>query len=224
MHKKSFIFGASVLGRLLFFYLNQDKTPPEAFVVDDAYYNCSQFCGVSVIPYSQVRNLFPPEGYTAYVAIGYMSMNAVRQEACQRLLAAGYHLPNYIHPAVMNYNAEMGYGNLLFPGVVLDAYTQLGSGNILYPNAIISHDSKIGNFNFFAPRAALAGDITVGDRNFFGLNCSVKNGVTIGDYCLIGASAYVNSDLKSGSVLSAPKSLLRKEDSEKIIRNVIKGK
>ena len=222
MQKKSFIFGASTLGRLLFFYLNQEGTPPEAFVVDDAYYNCSQFCGISVIPYSQARNLFRPECCAAYVAIGYMNMNAVRQEACQRLLAAGYYLPNYIHPSVMNYSAEMGYGNLLFPGVILDAYTQLGSGNILYPSAMISHNSKIGSYNFFAPRAALAGDITVGDRNFFGLNCSVKNGVKIGDCCLIGASAYANRDMESGDALAAPHSTKLKEKSTEQIQKVMK--
>lgn len=38
MYQKSVIFGASTLGRLLFFYLNQEGAPPEAFVVDDAYY------------------------------------------------------------------------------------------------------------------------------------------------------------------------------------------
>lgn len=221
MCRKSFIFGASTLARVLFSYLREEGAAPEAFVLDDAYCNGGQFCGVPVVPYSQLSELLPPKEYAAYVAVGYTSMNSVREDVCKRLLSSGYDLPNYIHPSVINYSAEMGAGNLLFPGIILDIATRLGNGNIFYPGVMIAHDVKIGDYNFFAPRAALAGEIIVGSRNFFGLNCSVKNGVKISDCCLLGASSYTNRDLEAGSALAAPQSILLETNSTETINKVI---
>jgi len=221
MCRKSFIFGASTLARVLYSYLREEGAAPEAFVLDDAYCNDGQFCGVPILPYSQLSERLPPKEYAAYVAVGYTNMNSVREDVCQRLLSSGYDLPNYLHSSVMNYSAEMGVGNLLFPGIILDTGTHIGNGNIFYPGVMIAHDVKIGDYNFFAPRAALAGEIIVGSRNFFGLNCSVKNGVKISDSCFLGASAYAAHDLTSGSVLVVPHSILLEKGSEEIIKKVM---
>lgn len=221
MYQKTFIFGITALGKILFYHLRNEGHPPDAFVLDDAFCDCSAFSGMPVIPYSQTAKYLPPEDYAAYVAIGYTGMNAARKAVSRRLVSAGYCLPNYIHPSVINYSAEMGMGNLIFPGVILDVDTRIGDGNIFYPGAMISHDVKLGSYNFFAPRAALAGDITAGDRCFFGLNCSVRNNVRIGDCCLLGASAYAAHDLKRGSVLVPSRSVLLEKDSEEMIKKVM---
>ncbi len=222
MADKTFIFGASALAKVLLAYLRQEGKPPAGFVVDDAWRREETFCGLPLVPFSQMRERFPAGEYGAYVAIGYGKMNAGRRDAFLRLRELGYRMPNYLHASVLNASAAMGEGNLVFPGVILDAGSGLGDGNIFYPAALLAHDSRIGSFNFFAPRSALAGDVTVGDRCFFGLNCSVKNGLRIGDRCLIGAGAYAAADLPEGSVLAAARSVLLEKDSETIIEKVMK--
>ena len=220
--KKSFIFGCTSLGRVLFHYLSKEGRAPNAFVVDDAYRKADSFFGLPLIPSSALREACPPEEYEAYVAIGYTNMNAVREKTMRGLRSEGYELPNFIHSSVIREFESIGVGNLVFPGVILDAFTQLGDGNVLYPGGMVSHDTIIGSYNFFAPRAALAGDVAVGNRCFFGLNCTVKNEVRIEDRCLIGAGAYVNRSLAPGSVLVPPRSVLLDRDSEEAIRGVIR--
>ena len=222
MADKTFIFGAGALAKVLLCYLQQEGKAPEGFVVDDAWCREESFCGLPLVPFSRVRETFPPAEYGAYVAVGYGKMNAGRRDAFLRLRELGYRMPNYLHASVLNACASMGEGNLVFPGVILDAGSEIGDGNVFYPAALLAHDSWIGSFNFFAPRSALAGDITVGDRCFFGLNCSVKNGLRIGDRCLIGAGAYAAANLPEGSVLAAPRSVLLEKDSETIIEKVMK--
>ena len=201
---------------MLFYHLKNEGNTPEAFVLDDIYCNCDRFCGIPLVPYSRISELFPAADYEAYVAIGYSEMNEVRKNITERLLSDGYSLPNYIHPSVINDSAIIGIGNLIFAGSIIDLHTQIGNGNIFYPGVMVSHDVKIGNYNFFASRSVLAGNIIIKNQCFFGLNCSVKNGIKIGDSCLAGASAYVSRNLKDGDVLLPPKSiLLEKENGSK---------
>jgi sugar O-acyltransferase (sialic acid O-acetyltransferase NeuD family) len=218
----SFIFGAGDLARVLLNYLQREDRAPVGFVVDDAWHKSESFCGLPLVPFSEMKDRFPPDRFFAYTAIGYGKMNLGRKEAILRLREVGYCLPNYIHPSVLNACASIGEGNLFFPGVILDAYTEIGDGNVFYPSVLIAHDCKVGSYNFFAPRSALAGDITVGDRCFFGLNSSVKNGLHIADRCFVGATAFAASDLPAGSVLAAPRSVLLDKDSETIIEKVMK--
>lgn len=221
MKKKTFIFGIGPLGKLLLYYLRREGRTPAAFVIDDAYCDREAYCDIPVVPYSKILEDLPAEEYAAYVAIGYGGMNAARRDVSRRLLQAGYSLPNYIHPAAIDFTENMGVGNLIFPGTILDAYTEIGDGNIFYPGSMIAHDVKLGNYYFFAPRAVLAGGIMVGDQCFFGLNCSVKNGIRIEDRCLLGASAYAAHDLKKGSVLVPAQSILLGSDSEATIKKVM---
>lgn len=216
---RNFIFGCTSLARRLFYSLKNDGYITDAFVVDDKYCDQDQFCGISLAPYSKVEKLFPATEYDAYVAVGYTSMNAVRKEVIERLLALGYSLPNYIHRSAICENVTIGKGNLLFPGSFFDLDIQIGDGNVFFPGVLISHDAKINNYNFFAPRATLAGGITVGSQNFFGLNCSVGNGIKIGDSCFIGASAYAAHDLNDRDVLVPPRSTLMEKDSYDVMRN-----
>lgn len=222
--KKTFIFGCSSLGEMLFYHLKNEGHMPEAFVLDDAYCNCDQFCGIPLIPYSKISKLLPAVDYEAYVAIGYSEMNEVRKNVTERLLAGGYSLPNYIHPSVINDSTAIGTGNLIFAGSIIDLYTEIGNSNIFYPGVMVSHDVKIGDYNFFASRSVLAGNIIIENQCFLGLNCSVKNSVKIGNNCLVGASAYVSRNLKDNSVLLPPKSvLLEKENgSKEMIKLVMK--
>jgi len=50
LKRKTFIFGAAALGKVLFYYLKDEGHAPDAFVVDDAYCDCGQFCNVPVVP------------------------------------------------------------------------------------------------------------------------------------------------------------------------------
>lgn len=216
---RNFIFGCTSLARRLFYSLKNDGYITDAFVVDDDYCNQDQFCSIPIVPYSKISQLFPATEYEAYIAIGYTDMNARRKEIMERLLIVGYSLPNYVHHSVICDGVSMGFGNLIFPGTVLDMDVKIGNGNILFPGVLISHDTKINNYNFFAPRATLAGDVTVGSQSFFGLNCSIRNGIKVGDACFIGASAYAAHDLKDRSVLVPPRSTFLEKDSYDVMRN-----
>ena len=56
------------------------------------YIEEDEFCGLPIVPIESVSSKFPPNDFSAFVAIGYNKMNSVRAELCERMLDFGYTL------------------------------------------------------------------------------------------------------------------------------------
>ena len=134
------------------------------------------------------------EGSADYIStIGYKNMEARKHAFCT--LSANYFLDpvNIIHPrSFISPEADIGVGNIFFPGVVIEDGVKIGDNNIFWSNSCICHDSTLGSHNFFAA------SVTVGGF------CSVE------ECCFLGFGSIINEDLKiakrtfvaSGTVLT----------------------
>ncbi len=85
----------------------------------------------------------------AFVAIGD---NNLRRDLLQKLRAAGYQLPVFIHPAAeVCESAHLGVGTVVLPFAFVGANAVTGAGCLLNVGSIVDHDARLGTAVHVAP-------------------------------------------------------------------------
>lgn len=85
----------------------------------------------------------------AFVAIGD---NNLRRDLLQKLRAAGYQLPVFIHPAAeVCESAHLGVGTVAMPFAFVGANAVTGAGCLLNVGSIVDHDARLGTAVHVAP-------------------------------------------------------------------------
>ena len=85
----------------------------------------------------------------------------------------------------------IGYGNVICPGVTIQAKASIGNHNIINTNASLDHHNHIRNFVHIAPQCCLCGNITVHDLVFIGSNTTVVPKITIPPVKFIKAGSLI---------------------------------
>lgn len=209
MNTKIIIFGATETEQRFRYYIeNQTDDKVSAFCVDAAYKKTELFHDCPVVTYEEVEKIYSPQDYQFLIGIGYKNMNDVRKEKFYAVKQKGYSLYNFIHKdAFVDPSVELGEGNIILAGCLLDYHTTLGNGNIVELGTRIPHECKIGDFNYFASSCSLGGKVHVENNCFFGINTTIRSAATIKQYTLIGAGAYVDRNTEPFSVIVPPRSI-----------------
>ena len=170
------------------------KIATEIFKLNDS--NCEIFYAETywvdkqseqlVDDYKKVPELIKEEGYEYFIATGdnYQRAeiyNFIKNESDKEPL-------NCIHPSVIiSPSAQMGFGNLICPLVVLHTDSVVGNCTIINTGSIVEHDCSVNNFAQISPNATLCGR------------------VQISEYCFIGAGSTVipNKHVSSKSTVAA---------------------
>lgn len=85
----------------------------------------------------------------AFVAIGD---NTMRRELLQKLRAAGYRLPVFVHPAAeVCESAHLGAGTVVLPFAFVGAGVRAEVGCLLNTGSIVDHDARLGAAVHVAP-------------------------------------------------------------------------
>lgn len=126
---------------------------------------------------------------------------AARHSISQEIVRCGGELTNFIHPSIDLTMTEMGVGNYLQEGVILQAEVELGWNCSIHMGAKIGHESKIGDSTFIAHEVSVSGCCNIGSGVFLGTNATVLPRITIGDWATIGAGAVVTKDVPPGGVV-----------------------
>lgn len=88
---------------------------------------------------------------SAYAAVGN---NRFRLQLLDRLAAAGYQLPVFVHPAAfVSPSARLGPATVVLPFCYVGAGVQTGRGCILNAGAIVDHDAVLEEGVHVAPGA-----------------------------------------------------------------------
>lgn len=142
----------------------------------------------------------------ALLGVGAVTGNALRVALYERLLAAGFRVPNLIHPrASIEPSASMGRGNQIFAGAVVGSAARLGDNVIVNSGVVVSHDCVIGSHAHLTPGAILAGGVSVGENAVIGMGVTIYLGVTVGRDAVIANGAHVLKDVPPGAfVRGAP--------------------
>ncbi len=144
------------------------------------------------------------------VAIGD---NKIRAQEFLRLCNLNWRPVNLIHPqSIVSKRCQMGEGNTIAPGVILNAGAVIGSNCIINTGSMIDHDCTIESHVHVGPGCHLAGSIHVGEGAFLGIGSVVLPKIRIGAWSNSGGGSVIIDTLQDhDTVAGVPaKSLLTK--------------
>jgi sugar O-acyltransferase (sialic acid O-acetyltransferase NeuD family) len=159
--------------------------------------------GVPVLGNSSLFAKLRAEGIEhAVLGIGSVTNHRVRARLYDRLVAAGFKIPNLTHPrAMIEPSVTMGVGNQIFAGAVLGSAAKLGDNTIINSGTIVSHDCVIASHTHLSPGAILAGGVEVGENTLVGMGVTVYLGVRIGSNVVISNGSHIMKDVPDGSIV-----------------------
>jgi UDP-perosamine 4-acetyltransferase len=135
----------------------------------------------------------------AFAGVGGIGDSAARRRVFERLLDAGFELPEIVHSsATVSPWAQLGRGVQVLAAAVVNAAAEIGDDAIVNTGAIVEHDCRIGAHAHLAPGVRLGGMATVGDGAHVGIGAVVIESVHIGVGALVAAGAVVVDDVPEG--------------------------
>ena len=150
-------------------------------------------------------------GHEFYVCLGYKHL-ALRQRLVTALVAAGRHVPSFVHPSSYAHpSVTFGAGVWVYPGCSIDRGTRVGQASVLSNVDVIPHDCTIGQACWLGASVTLCGKVTIGDRTFVGSGTTVANDLVIGSDVIVGLATSVVRNITDGvSVIGNPMRILER--------------
>ncbi len=135
----------------------------------------------------------------AHIAIGQINTEK-RNNIYSRVLELGFTIPTIISPyAYVSEHADIGKGNIIMHGVIINAGVRIGDGCIINSRALIEHDVQIEYGCHISTNSTLNGNVKIGSGTFIGSSTCVKDNISIGKNCIIGMGLSIRKDLKDKS-------------------------
>lgn len=198
--KDLIIFGNSDLAKTVTHFLQQDYNIA-AYCVDKAFIKGNSFLSKPLVPFEDVKNLYPPDNFEMFIAIGYKKRNSVREQKINAAKNLGYNLISYIHPsATIDNTATIGKSCMILENCVVQAFSEMKNGCIMWANATLCHDSIVEENCFICSNACINGFVTVKRNTFIGAGAIIRDKITINKNNLIGAGCTIQSDTEEGAI------------------------
>lgn len=202
---KLVIVGDSAIAEIAYEYFTHDSAyEVVAFAVDEAYLTRSSLFGLPVVPFSGVRDQYPPADHSMFIAIGYNQLNRLRARFAREAKEMGYRLASYVSSRAFVWrNVELGEHCFIFEGNVVQPFVRIGRNVVLWSGNHIGHHSVIRDNVFFASHVVLSGFCDVGENCFVGVNATIANNVTIAPDNLLGAGCMILRDTVPNAIYGA---------------------
>ena len=189
---------------IIYIYLNQSaEFEVVAFTVNEwAMKDTSNvFCNLPVVPFEKVQDIYPPNNFQMFIALGYTNMNKKRAKIFDEAKSKGYVLISYVHPTTcINEEFHMGENCFIFENNVIQPFVTLGNDIIIWTGNVISHHTTIKDHCFIVSHCAMAGNVTIDSFCFIGMNATIRNGVKIASESVIGAGSIILKDTEEKGV------------------------
>lgn len=200
--KKLVIFGAedfAEVARYLFDHDSEYETV--AFTVDSEYVRSPEFCGLPLVGFERVEELYPPSECEMFLAIGYSKVNRAREQKYKEAKQKGYRLATYVSSKATVWDTlKIGDNSFVFEHNNIQPFVEIGSNVVLWSGNQIAHHSIIGDHVFIASHAVVSGRCVVGDYCFIGANATLHDHVKVAPRTVIGAGALISHDTEADSV------------------------
>lgn len=149
-----------------------------------------------------LENSFKKGIKNAFVTIGYLGKNSIRDRLFFNLKKIGFTLPNIIDKtAIIAKDVVLGEGIFVGKRVVVNSGAEIRDMCIINTGAIIEHDCKVGDFSHISVGSVLCGGVQVGKESFIGANATVIQGRTIGNKCVVGAGVTIRKNIEDNSIV-----------------------
>lgn len=134
----------------------------------------------------------------------------VRYETSLYLAERGCSFANFVHPSVDVSETEIGVGNYIQEGVLIQAEARVGNNSSIHMGALVAHEVSIGHSVFVAHAVSISGCVQIEDGVFIGTNATILPRLRIGKWATIGAGAVVVEDVPPhATVVGNPARVLR---------------
>lgn len=124
-----------------------------------------------------------------------------RYETSRLMAQRGCKFCNFIHPSVDLTMTEIGVGNYIQEGVIIQAAARIANNSSIHIGALVAHEAVIGNSVFVAHAVSISGCVEIGDGTFVGTNATILPRLKIGKWATIGAGAVVVTDVPDHAVV-----------------------
>jgi sugar O-acyltransferase (sialic acid O-acetyltransferase NeuD family) len=138
---------------------------------------------------------------SAVIAIGAPSrIQAIRRRICAY---PGLNFPNLVHPSVIwdAASINIGEGNIICAGAILNVDITIGSFNILNMNSSYGHDVIVEDCCVIGPGVGIGGGAVVGNGSLIGMGAQIYQYSTIGECATVGLGSAVTSDVPSNTTV-----------------------
>jgi sugar O-acyltransferase (sialic acid O-acetyltransferase NeuD family) len=138
-----------------------------------------------------------------------------RFETSAELSRLGCRFTNLVHPSIDLTDVELGVGNYIQDGVILQAGVSIGNNTSVHIASLIAHESVLGSSVFVAHACSVSGEVTIGDGAFVGTNSTIIPRRTIGKWATVGAGAVVTKDVAAGATaVGSPARVVRQVEGD----------
>lgn len=202
MTKKLVIFGCGDIAQLAHFYFTkQSDYQVVAFAVDSQYLKEPSFCGLPLVEFELLEEIYPPSDFDLFIAISYSGINRLRMEKFNQAKRLGYSLASFVspHATILNEGA-VGENCFILEDNTIQPFVSIGDNVTLWSGNHIGHHSRIENHCFLASHIVVSGGVVIKERCFIGVNVTLRDHVTVGEASVIGAGALILSDVEPEGV------------------------
>ena len=144
--------------------------------------------------------------------INLITRNSIlRYQTTSRLISHGASLANFIHPSVDLTMVDIGVGNYIQEGVILQAGVSIGDNCSIHMGALVGHETRVHDDTFIAHGVSISGCCDIGQGCFVGTNATIFPRVDIGEWSTIGAGSVVRKHVeKYSTMIGNPAKVIKK--------------
>lgn len=196
------IFGTGKIADQAYFYLTNDS-PHEvvAFTVDREYLREGMKMGLPVVAFEEVQDVYSPNDYGMFVAVGYQDLNRFRAKKYEEARSKGYTLISYVSSRAANFgDIEVGDNCFVLEFAVLQPCSKIGNDVFIWSSNHIGHHAQVGDHCYIAGNVVISGSTNVGAYCFIGVNATLGHEISIGEESFIGAGSLITKDVERRSV------------------------
>ena len=217
---KVVIFGAGKIADEAYFYLTNDS-PHEvvAFTVDAEHVGAGETLGLPVVAFEGVTDVYPPDDFKMFVAVGYQDLNRFRARKYAEAKAKGYELVSYVSSRASNFGGvEVGDNCFVLEFVTIQPCARVGNNVFLWSGNHVGHHASVGDHCYIAGNVIISGSTVVEPFCFVGVGATIGHEVTIGAESFVGARSLITKNAKPKSVYVTPDTPQFRLDSDSFLR------
>jgi len=159
-------------------------------------------CGYSIFGVDKDLPELIKQYKNAHIAIGQIDTEK-RNNIYSKVLGLGFSIPTIISPnSYVSKHADIGNGNIIMHGVIINAGVRIGDGCIINSRALIEHGVQIEDGCHISTNSVLNGNVKIGSGTFIGSTACIKDNISIGRNCIIGMGLSVRQDLEDKSMFT----------------------
>src|SRR3989338_1975476 len=142
-----------------------------------------------------------------YIKKGNFFVNLITRDCITRFETSlaiskmGGKFTNLIHPSINLEMVEIGVGNYIQEGVIIQTDVSIKNNSSIHMGSLIGHESTIGNSVFIAHGCNISGLVRIEDGAFVGTGVTIIPRLTVGHFSFIGAGTVIIRDVPPYSVV-----------------------